>query len=703
MLLCLPALPARAFHTHAQLVLDQETARAGDTVLAGLVLRMDAHWHTYWKNPGASGMATTIAWQLPTGVSAGAIAWPVPEKTPDQDLTTYIYRNEVVLLVPLKLAADLPPGPLALKAKVSWLECETVCVLGDGNVQASLNIGAEPKPSGDAPLLGQWKKVLPQTGEAIAARAWWDQPATNSPRSFLLEWNSSSTATDPDFFPDSGQGFEVQADTEKVSAEAGKVRLRKAIKKYEGEWPARISGVIVEKSGDQRLAYDVSVPLGPSAAAGSSPANGPGPAPAQTVAAPSLWATLFSAFLGGLILNVMPCVLPVIALKILGFVAQAKEDPRRVRRLGLIYALGVLVSFLTLAGLAIGIEAAGHQAGWGMQFANPQFLVIMTVLVTLIALNLFGVFEINAGGRVIGAAGELASKHGAAGAFFNGLLATVLGTSCTAPFLAGALGFAFAQPPWIILLVSTFVALGMALPYLLLSFQPAWLKFLPRPGRWMERFKVAMGFPMLATAVWLFSLIPAHYGKRALWLGLFLIMLALAAWVYGEFVQRAAARRGLGLAVVLVLLLGGYAYAIEGRLRWRSPEAQTAQRTLKESPDGIDWQPWSPAAVDTARNEGRPVLVDFTADWCVNCQINKNLALEIPSVRAKLKAVNALALLGDYTNTPENISSELRRYRRAGVPLVLVFPRNKDQPAIVLPSILTPGIVLNALQKAAGS
>jgi len=409
---------------------------------------------------------------------------------------------------------------------------------------------------------------------------------------------------------------------------------------------------------------------------------------------------LLYAFLGGLILNVMPCVLPVIALKILGFVGQARDEPRRVRQLGLIYALGVLVSFLVLAGLVIGVKAAGHKAGWGMQFGNPQFLVLLTMLVTLVALNLFGLFEINPGGRVLGAAGALAAKGGPAGAFFNGVLATILATPCTAPFLGAALGFAFSQPAGLIIVMFLVVGLGLAAPYVVLSWHPAWLKFLPKPGAWMERFKVAMGFPMLATAVWLFSLIPLHYGRRALWLGLFLVVLALAAWVYGEFFQRGRTRRGLGLAVALVLLAGGFLYAVEGQLRWRAPVADASAEN-PGLPGGIEWQRWSPAALAAARAQGRPVLVDFTADWCLTCQANLRVAIDIPSVRARLKQINAVALLGDYTRLPDDITAELNRYGRAGVPLVLVYPRNPAEPPQVLPEALTPGIVLDALARAA--
>jgi len=322
------------------------------------------------------------------------------------------------------------------------------------------------------------------------------------------------------------------------------------------------------------------------------------------------------AFVGGLILNIMPCVLPVIALKILGFVNQSKADPARVRRLGLIYALGVLCSFLLLALLVIGVQRAGQAAGWGMQFANPKFLVFMTVLVTLVALNLFGLFEVNLGGGAMSAAGELASKEGAGGAFFHGVLATALATPCTAPFLAPALGFAFSQPAGIIIVMFLTIGLGLSAPYVVLSWEPGWLKFLPRPGVWMSHFKVAMGFPMLATAVWMFWLAGKHYGEAGiLWFGLFLVVLALAAWVWGQFVQRGTKRRGLAMAISLLLVVCGFSYTMESELRWRAPVQRAATGVPANRPGGIAWEPWSQEAVAKARADGRPVLVDFTADW----------------------------------------------------------------------------------------
>jgi len=319
-----------------------------------------------------------------------------------------------------------------------------------------------------------------------------------------------------------------------------------------------------------------------------------------------------------------------------------------------------------------------------------------------VALNLFGVFEVTLGGRAITAASGAASRHGGAGAFMNGVLATVLATPCTAPFLGAALGFAFAQPSHIIVLFFITIGLGLALPYLVLSWNPRLLKFLPKPGAWMERFKVAMGFPMLATAIWLFSLTLNFYHSRVLWLGLFLTLVAGAAWIFGEFVQRGSNRRGIALAVTLLLLVGGYAYAIEHRLRWRSPvEESLGADTIQESPDGIVWRRWSPETVASARAEGRPVFVDFTADWCLTCQLNKNSSIEISSVREKLKQINAVPLLADYTRYPPAISAELEKFGRAGVPLVIVFPKDTSKPPIVLPEILTPAIVLKALDEAA--
>jgi thiol:disulfide interchange protein DsbD len=392
---------------------------------------------------------------------------------------------------------------------------------------------------------------------------------------------------------------------------------------------------------------------------------------------------LGSAFLGGLILNVMPCVLPVIALKVFSFVKQSGEEPGRARRLSLIYALGIVASFIVLAGFLIAAQKAGNIASWGSQMQNKDFVLGMTILVTLVALNLFGLFEVTLGGGAMNAAASLSSKTGASGAFFNGVLATALAIPCTAPFLTAALAFAFTQPPWIIVLTFCVIALGLAAPYVVLTWNPKLLNKVPKPGPWMQRFKVALGFPMLVTVVWLYKISLNHLSKsQSLWFGIFLVTLAFSAWIWGEFVQRGSKRRVVAAIISLGIVggIGGYALTIHENLKWT---------------------PWSQAAVQKARSEGRPVLVDFTADWCVTCQVNLHTSIDTARVRQKLAEDHVATLLADYSVQDENIGRELQLFGRDAVPLVVVFPKNPEAEPIVLPPVLTPGIVLAALDQAA--
>jgi thiol:disulfide interchange protein DsbD len=699
------AASAQAAHTHAQLILADETARPGDTVLAGVHLKMELGWHTYWKNPGSAGMPTKIEWQLPPGVTAGEIEWPLPEKLPPDEVITYAYEDEVVLIVPLKIATDLKPGPLELKAKLSWLECKEQCIPAGADVQTTLTIGDVTKPSTDETLINSWKSKTPTLSSPFSFQAHWEKPANNDTRTLIVEGTQTGSDLIPiekaDFFPDASDDFEVQGPTAKLESKNG-FALSKAVKKFSGDWPSKISGVVVIETNGRRSGFEMNVPI-----TGAAATSAPKAASGETSSRPAqpLWRTLLYAFLGGLILNVMPCVLPVIALKILGFISEAANDRRQLRKLGLIYLAGVLVSFLILAVLVIGLKAAGNRVGWGFQFNNPYFLLAITTLVVLIALNLFGIFEVTLGGSTLNAAVNLSSRRGAAGAFFNGLLATVLATSCTAPYLGSAVGFAFTAPPSIIVLVMLTVGLGLAFPYVVLSWEPAWLKFLPKPGAWMEKFKIAMGFPMLAAAIWLCSILSTFYGERTWALPIFLVFVALAAWVYGQFVQRGTKHRGLAGVTVLLLLVLGYFYGLERQLQWREPitEAEAAKTSTAStvSPSVGNWQNWSADAVAKARGEGRPVLVDFTAKWCLTCQKDVKPVLESQSVQDKLKGLNAVTLVGDYTRFPSDIFDELARHGRAGVPLVLVYPKNGIDDPIVLPEALTPGIVLSALDRAA--
>ena len=686
---------ANAAHTKATLLISQEQVRPGETILVGVRLQMDPGWHTYWKNAGDSGDATKIEWQLPPGVSAGEISWPTPEKLEAEGFWTYIYHREAVFLIPVTIASTAGLGTQEWRAKVSWLECEKICVPGSTTVTGTIQIGSNSKPSTHAATLNEWKAMLPQTRPGTEIRAFWEKPASGPRRPVLIDWTKISGAKEGDFFPYASDKFSVTGATEVVSVNTAHHRIRKWIEKTEGDWPTTLAGLLVDKdvSGRVLSAQPANIPIE------SSDASVPVGRPQNSR---PLLAWLGLAFLGGLILNVMPCVLPVIALKIFGFVQQANEQPGQVRRLGLIYALGVLVSFGILAGVVIGVKTVGQAASWGMQFQNAQFVVGMTVLVTLVALNLLGVFEVTLSGGALDAAGGLAAKEGAAGAFFNGVLATALATPCTAPFLGAALGFAFTQSAAVILLVFLTVGLGLAFPYVVLCWQPGWLKFLPKPGAWMEKFKMAMAFPMLATAVWLYTLaVDALGDSSALGLGIFLVVVSLAAWIWGEFVQRGRSKRVLAMGIAAATLLVGYVLILEGQLNWRSPQVATNPSAIKTSLEGIDWQPWSLAAIETARSQSRPILVDFTAKWCLTCQVNAKTSLEIREVQKKLKEINALALLENSPKKNPVVVGELNRWGRAGVPLVLVYPKNPNLPPEVLPEILTPNIVLSALSKAA--
>ncbi len=688
--LAFAAFPAVAAATRAELVLSADAARPGDTVMAGIHLTMQSGWHTYWRNPGDAGIATSVKWTLPPGVTAGPIQWPVPDKVLTPPLTSYVYSNETTLLVPLKIAADAPAGRFELKAVVKWQECSELCVLGQQDVAAPLIIGSDSTPSANASLIQIAATKLPAADSKLVVDAHWEKDGESRP--LLIEWHSTTPPAQADFFPYANDNYEVKGETERLPDVSGQIRLRKLVDKSGDTWPAKIDGLLVSRADGnapwQGREVSLDVPLLTATAA-------PETAPAATPPAnQSFILMLCLAFVGGLILNIMPCVLPVIALKVLGFVNQARETPARVRNLGLIYGAGVLASFLVLAAVNLAIQRAGGLASWSSAFQNPQFRVIITTLITLVALNLFGVFEITLPGSAMNVAGNLTARTGAAGAFFNGILATALALPCTAPVLAGAVAFALAQPPAAMALLFLAVGAGLAAPFVLLCWNPGLLKFLPKPGAWMLRFKVAMGFPMLATAVWLFWVTATRLGKSGvLWFGLFLVIISFAAWIWGEFAQRNTKRTALAMVISLLFAAGGYGFILEHQLHWRAP--------FTEQHESLDWQPWSDAAVARARDQGRPVLVDFTADTCINCQVNKLTSIDIHGTRDKLKAINAVTLEANFTDADPVIAAELRKFDRPGVPLVLVYPADKSRPPIVLPPVLTPGIVMDALNQAA--
>ena len=677
--------------TRVELWVDQSTARPGSTVTAALRLQMAEGWHSYWRHPGDEvGLKTRVEWTLPPGVKAGAIQWPLPDKTTEKEFDTLTYSGTVVLLVPIEIPAGQALGPMTLKAKVRWLECHEECVPGNTTVETQVTVASLDEVSVHAAEIQSARQRVPRTVQDVPISAAWEASEGVAPRKLVISWKPGSGVSGFDVFPFEAVGgvAPVSVKTEWLDSVNGFLRIRKTVSAGDSGWPDRLEGVLVPKgSAAEPIEFNVPIVAALAGLAAARP---------EPVSMAELLIKLLSAFVGGLILNVMPCVLPVLALKVLGFVQQAKEEPRRVRTLGLVYGAGVLVSFLVLAGVALAVQAAGGTASWSAPFQNPVFRVLITVLITLVALNLFGVFELTLGGSAMQKASDLSSKDGWSGAFFNGVLAAVLATPCTAPFLASALAFAFLQPPLVILLFFVAIGAGLALPFVALCWEPAWLRFLPRPGVWMVRFKVAMGFPMLATAMWLFWFTAGRLGESGtgvLWFGLFLVVLASAAWVWGEFVQRSTRGRGWAMVIASLLLLAGYFGFLERQLDWRTP----AGRRVK----GLEWQKWSAAAVEQARREGHPVMVDFTADSCLNCKWNKATAIEIDATRARIKELGVRVFEGDFTDGDPIIAEELKKHGRRGVPLVLMYSADLAKAPELLPVVLTPSIVAEALQRAA--
>jgi thiol:disulfide interchange protein DsbD len=407
---------------------------------------------------------------------------------------------------------------------------------------------------------------------------------------------------------------------------------------------------------------------------------------------------LVLAFLAGLILNVMPCVLPVISLKVLGFVRQGGEDRGRIARLGLTFAAGVLASFAALGGAVIALDALGAQVGWGFQFQEPRFVILMAAVVFAFGLSLFGVYEIRLPGRAATGLDALARREGYGGAFMNGVLATALATPCTAPFLGTALGFAFAQPPaWIMAFFLT-IGAGLAAPYVALSLHPAWLRRLPKPGAWMDTFKQAMGLLLMATLVWLLWVLGRQTGAEGIAAALaFLLALGTGCWLMGM----SGRRGGLRALAALALALGGYWFFPERHLRvgGAAPPAQSSGAS--QSDGGIAWEPFDVRRVEELAAQGRMVFIDFTADWCTTCKVNEKLALETEAVRAAFARHRVAAVKADWTRRDPAIGAVLAQFGRSGVPLYVILPPGRASQPAVLPEAITQGIVTQALDEAA--
>ena len=688
------AAPVQALHLTADLVAETTSAAPGSTVWVALVQKIDKGWHTYWRNPGDAGEATKIVWTLPPGWQAGDIVWATPRRLPVGPIMNYGYEGQVVLPVPIQVPASARPGQtLTLKAAVALLVCADVCVPADANLQLNLPVAAgtpTPDPAG-GPLIAAALAAAPKPQGLSAAF----QVAPGSLKLAIAGAPLKGAADQDAYLYPYDDKLIDHAKPQAVDRgpDGLTFSLTPGYAFTQGKAPTEAAGVLVVDG----KAYEIAAPAGPppAGAAGLGPPVKAAPAGGGL----TLPLALAFAFLGGLILNLMPCVFPVLSLKAASLAGHGGEE-RSARAQGLAFFAGVLVTFLALGGLLVAVRSGGAAVGWGFQLQSPPVVAGLALIMLAAALNMSGLFEI--GTSVQGVGQGLASRGGLVGSAFTGVLAVVVAAPCTAPFMAGALGYALTQPAAVALAVFACLGLGFAAPFTVLAFTPALMRRLPRPGAWMEILKKGLAFPMYGAAAWLVWVLQQQAGAEGLARILAAaVVLAFGAWVYGAAQRRQIAGgravalygvAGLALALsVAAVSVGGYASA-------RPAPGQAA--AIQAPAEGVPSEPWSPERVTALQAQGKPVFVNFTAAWCVTCQVNEKVAFSTGEVARAFRSTGAVYLVADWTNRDAVIAKALADQGRVGVPLYLVYAAGGGAPK-VLPQLLTPALVADALNAAA--
>jgi len=670
--------------TEQALLADTASVEPGKAFHVGVHLKIAPKWHTYWQFGGAPSFPFGVEWELPEGWQAGPVGFPLPKLVIDPDgQALFAYEHEVFFPVKITPSAKPLTGGVRIGAKVRWQVCAETCIAGNADLELKLSAGVS-KPA-NMELFAKWMAQLPRE----------DMPPTKDvsyeakDKTLVVRVGGMPKDATVEFFPqppeDFGSTFEIG---KKVTSETAADGIRMFTFPFDDKVPANLawSGLlVVQKPGGARVGWmlgkadSASVPAPkpdatpkPEAKTGAETDTG-GWDPfddilkdGKTEKPGGLFFLLIQGFLGGLLLNLMPCVLPVISLKIFGFVRQAGEARDRIFKLGLAFCAGVFAFFAITATLIVALASFGKTFGWGAQFSNPVLLTVMLGVVFVFGLSLLGVFEITLSGGTTSKLSELSSHEGASGAFMHGLFTTLLGTSCTAPLVGPVIGAAITRPGPQVYAMFAAIATGLSLPYFLLTWQPAWMKFLPKPGMWMVRFKQVLGFVMLALVVWLLDSFPTT--GVVVQACAFLLVLGFACWLLGSYHEARWAP-----PVALLMAVGGWFAFVHGRMTAPLPAA-----TTETGADGLAWEPFSVARIRRALEAKRPVFVDFTAKWCLNCKVFEATVINTAPVVAAMKAKGVVAIRADYTQQPPDIEAALRKTGRAGVPVYVLFRKRGD-------------------------
>jgi len=667
--------PAPKDLVKAELLAETASIAPGATLWVDLHLEIRPGWHIYWRNPGDSGLPTAIDWKLPQGFSAGHILWPVPEHFVQNGIGNYGYAGTADLLVPITVPGELAARQARLEAEASWLACAEICIPGSAELVVSLPVAAQtsaPDPA-TAPLFAAARRHLP-------VPASFETRFASASHDFQLLVPSDAVSGLPNptamFFPNNDALIDAAA-VPRLSPRADGLELVLPKAAAGTAAPSTLDGVLSLRGEDgAERAFEIS----------ANPALLPPAEPGV-----SWWQALLLAFLGGVILNAMPCVFPILSLKLLGIAQQAHG--RRSERLshGLAYTGGVLASFAVVGSALLILRAAGQAVGWGFQLQSPVFVAVLAYLLFAMGLSLSGVADF--GASLIGVGGRLAGHSGLVGTFFTGVLAAVVATPCTAPFMASALGFALIAPAAVSIGVFLALGLGLAAPYLAASLSAGWQRVLPKPGAWMDFVKQLLAFPLYGTVAWLLWVLVQEVGPGEAFAALVgLVLIAFAVWIYGRTRLARPIGRSLGAgfaaagSVAALFLAASLTTAVGGM-----PPTHVGTQ------DGLSYERFTAQRLAALQAEGKPIFVNLTASWCVTCLINERVALDSEAVRRAFAERGIVLLKGDWTNQNPEITQFLQQFGRSGVPLYLLYT-GKSEP-VLLPQILTAASVLDALGK----